>query len=74
MNGMPYTSGYIGAIGEYPIIDYINLIDYNSSNFVTTTSNILQNQIINTSNILEQHSLITENFLQNQITNTCNLI
>ena len=42
MNGMPYTSGYIGAIGEYPIIDYINLIDYNSSNFVTTTSNILE--------------------------------
>ena len=26
MNGMSYTSGYIGAIGEYPIIDYINLI------------------------------------------------
>ena len=71
---MPYTFGYIGATSQYSIYDYTYLIDSNSSNFVTTTSNILQNQIINTSNILEQHSLITENFLQNQITNTCNLI
>ena len=78
MNGMPYTSGYIGALGEYPIYDYINILDSNSSNFTTTTSNFLQNQIIYTSNILEQHSsnnlAVSANILQNQITNTCNLI
>ena len=67
MNGMPYTSGYIGALGEYPIYDYINLIDSNQSNFITSTSNIL-----------EQHSsnniAVSATYLQTQITNTCNLI
>ena len=60
MNGYYPSTNFIGALGEYPIFDYI---DSNSSNFTTTTSNILQNNIINTSNDL-----------QIQITDTCNLI
>ena len=63
MNGIPYNSSWIGALGENSIYEYIKGIDHNSSNFTTSTSNILQNNIINTSNIL-----------QTQITNTCNLI
>ena len=68
---MPYTFGYIGATSQYPIYDYINLIDSNSSNFIMT-------QINSSSNFLEQYSsnftINTANILQTQITNTCNLI
>ena len=67
MNGMPYTFGYIGATSQYPIYDYINLIDSNSSNFIMT-------QINSSSNFLEQYSSNSANILQTQITNTCNLI
>ena len=63
MNGYYQSTNFIGALGEYPIYNYINSIDSNSSNFITITSNILQNNIAYTSN-----------FLQTQITNTCNLI
>ena len=63
MNGIPYNSSWIGALGENSIYEYIKGIDGNTSNFVINSSNILQNNIINTSNIL-----------QTQITNTCNLI
>ena len=68
MNGsFPYTSSWIGSIGEYGIYEYLNQISSNTSNYTTNTSNILeshiQSQIYNTSNIL-----------QTQITNTSNLI
>ena len=32
MNGMPYTPSYIGALGEYPIYEYVNILDSNQSN------------------------------------------
>ena len=68
MNGsFPYTSSWVGSLGEYSIYEYLNQISSNTSNYTTNTSNILeshiQSQIYNTSNIL-----------QTQITNTSNLI
>ncbi len=43
MNAYPYTANFIGATGEYPINEKIDL-----------TSNILNNKIVLTSNILNQ--------------------
>ena len=63
MNGNPYSSHWIGATGEYPIFDYVNLISSNSSNFT----------ILN-SNILETHLYDTRESLQLQINKTSNLI
>ena len=63
MNGNPYTANWIGATAQYPIYEYINKVGSNSSNFTTSTSNIIENHLYNTSNIL-----------QIQITETSNLI
>ena len=75
MNGsFPYTSSWIGSLGEYSIYEYLNKISSNTSNYTTNTSNILeshiQTQIYNTSNYI----LNTSNILQTQIINTSNLI
>ena len=56
MNGNPYTSAFIGATNAYPIYDFVvstsNILELHSSNFTTNTSNILQTQINNTSNLI----------------------
>jgi len=52
---------YIGAIGSYPIIDYVD-----------NTSNILDNKINITSNILDNKINITSNILSNNIINVDN--
>jgi hypothetical protein len=75
MNGsFPYTSSWVGSLGEYSIYEYLNQISSNTSNYTTNTSNILeshiQSQIYNTSNYIFN----TSNILQTQITNTSNLI
>ena len=57
MNGsFPYTSSWIGSLGEYPIYNYIKNSESNSSNFTINTSNTLEIHLSNTSNILENHS------------------
>ena len=56
MNGNPDTSSWIGATQQYPIYEYANLLDSNQSNFVRTTSNIL-----------DVHSATASNNLQTQI-------
>ena len=53
MNGNPYTSGWIGATGKYPIYDYVNLISSNSSNFTILNSNILETHLYDTSESLQ---------------------
>ena len=63
MNGNPYSPSWIGATGQYPIYDYVNVVSSNSSNFTISNSNILETHLANTSNIL-----------QTQITATGNLI
>ena len=57
MNGsFPYTSSWVGSLGEYSIYEYLNQISSNTSNYTTNTSNILeshiQSQIYNTSNYI----------------------
>ena len=46
MNGYYASTNFIGAMGSYPIYDYINdtsnVLQYNSSNFTIATSNIIQ--------------------------------
>ena len=67
MNGMPYTPSYIGALGEYPIYEYVNILDSNQSNFTITTSNVLNKKIDYTSNVLEYSSYSRDIVLQNNI-------
>jgi hypothetical protein len=68
MNGsFPYTSLWIGSLGEYPMYEFIKNSGSNSSNFTINTSNTL-------SNTLESHSSNTSNILQTQIINTNKLI
>ena len=74
MNAYPYTTNFIGATGEYPINEYINKVEINSSNFTLLNSNILNTKIIDTSNILNTKIIDTSNILQGQITATSNLI
>ena len=46
MNGsFPYTSSWIGSLGEYSIYEYLNKISSNTSNYTTNTSNILESHI-----------------------------
>ena len=68
MNGsFPYTSSWIGSLGEYPIYEYIKNSESTSSNFTINTSNILESYSSNyTSN--------TSNIFQTQISNTSKLI
>jgi hypothetical protein len=63
MNGNPYTANWIGATAQYPIYEYINKVGNKSSNFTTSTSNIIENHLYN-----------TRNKLQIKITETSNLI
>jgi hypothetical protein len=49
MNGNPYNINFVGATNIYPLQEYIDTGDSN-------TSNILENHLSNTSNILEGHS------------------
>ena len=58
MNGMPYTPSYIGALGEYPIYEYVNILDSNQSNFTITTSNVLE-QGSYSRDIILQNNIIT---------------
>ena len=74
MNAYPYTANFIGATGEYPINEYINKVEINSSNFTLLNSNILNTKIFDTSNILNTKTIDTSNILQGQITATSNLI
>jgi hypothetical protein len=67
MNGMPYSPSYIGALGEYPIYEYVNILDSNQSNFTITTSNVLNKKIDYTSNVLEYGSYSRDIILQNNI-------
>ena len=54
MNTIYPSTSWIGATGNYPIYDYIdntsNVLQYNSSNFTTNTSNNLNSYIYNVSN------------------------
>ena len=53
MNGsFPYTSSWIGSLGEYPIYEYIKNSESTSSNFTINTSNTLETQITNTSKLI----------------------
>ena len=76
MNGMPYSPSYIGALGEYPIYEYVNILDSNQSNFTITTSNVLNKKIDYTSNVLEYGSYSRDIILQNsfnfaRVSNNC---
>ena len=52
MNGsFPYTSSWIGSLGEYSIYEYLNQMSKNSSNYTSNTSNTLETHLYNTSNI-----------------------
>jgi hypothetical protein len=70
MNGNPYSSHWIGATGEYPIYDYVNVVSLNSSNFTLSNSNILETHLTNTSNILQTQITASSNI----ITATSNII
>ncbi len=67
MNGNPYSFHWIGATGEYPIYDYVNVVSLNSSNFTIYSSNTLET-------ISSNYTISTSNILQTQITATSNII
>lgn len=52
---------YIGATGEHPINDYINITSNINYNYTSNSSNILNSNIIITSNILNSNIIITSN-------------
>jgi len=64
MNGsFPYTSSWIGSLGEYSIYEYLNQISKNSSNYTSNTSNTLETHLYNTSNILQAQITATGNII-----------
>jgi len=64
MNGsFPYTSSWIGSLGEYSIYEYLNQMSKNSSNYTSNTSNILETHLYNTSNILQTQITATGNII-----------
>ena len=67
MNGFQPSTNFIGALGEYPIYEYVNILDSNQSNFTITTSNVLNTKINYTSNVLEYSSYSRDIVLQNNI-------
>ncbi len=65
MNGMPYTPSYIGALGEYPIYEYVNILDSNQSIFTITTSNVLEQHSYSRDIILQNNIITLENNIKN---------
>jgi len=63
MNGNPYSPSWIGATGQYPIYDYVNVVGSNSSNFTIFNSNILETHLANTSNILQTQITATSDII-----------
>ena len=52
MNGfLPSTNNFIGALGEYPIYDFITITSNNLAGYTSSTSNSLISQIIGIQNL-----------------------
>jgi hypothetical protein len=64
MNGsFPYTSSWIGSLGEYTIYEYLNQMSRNSSNYTSNASNLLETHLYNTSNILQTQITANHNII-----------
>ena len=56
MNGFYPTTNYIGALGEYPIYDYITTTSNNLATYIIYTSNDLFNRFQPTSNLIHTNA------------------